>query len=279
MSFQNLLFFSHPQIPTSQKLASTIAQALISKFGIRADCAAIHQFDHQDLPAGTDLLVAVGGDGTMLRVARLAAAHHLPVLGVNLGKVGFLVEINPNDWKDSFDRLLRGQFWVEQRIMVLAEHWHAGQMQNTEHALNEIVVTRGALARPVRLATKLDGIQLTTYVADGLIVATPTGSTAYALAAGGPILPPELQNLLLVPIAAHFSLERALVLARHTEVEIAVQTQHQAILSADGQNEVPLQDGDIVRVRASERCVAFVHLGEPDYFYRNLTQRLGGQSS
>jgi len=140
--------------------------------------------------------------------------------------------------------------------------------------LNEAVVGRGEVVRPVRLIAEIDGRHLTTYVADAVIIATPTGSTAYALAAGGPILPPELRNILLVPVAPHLSVDRAIVLHEGSWVRVVVETDHEASLSIDGQAPIPMEDQDQISAHASEHRVHFVRLQEPDYFYRNLTSRM-----
>ncbi len=145
-------------------------------------------------------------------------------------------------------------------------------MQGEWDVLNECVVGRGRSVRLVELVTEIDGTYLTTYAADALILATPTGSTAYALAAGGPILPPELRNILIVPVAPHFSVDRAVVLHEGSTVSVTVRTDHQATLSMDGQTPVDLQDGDCVRVRAGDHTVQFVRLQDPGYFYRDLQQ-------
>jgi len=169
-----------------------------------------------------DLLIAVGGDGTMLRAGHLCAPSNVPILGINLGQLGFLIQVKRNEWRKMLDRLLAGDFWVEKRMMIRTEHIRAGETQGVWHALNEAVVSRGQYIRPVHLTANVDGQLLTRYVADGLIAATPTGSTAYALAAGGPILPPELRNILLVPIAPHLSVDRAVVLAEGSSVSISI---------------------------------------------------------
>ena len=145
--------------------------------------------------------------------------------------------------------------------------------------LNEAVVSRGVLARPVRVKTWVDGDELTTYVCDGLIVATATGSTAYALAAGGPILPPELKDILIIPIAPHLCIDRAIVLSHGATLKILVRTEHQAIISADGQIEVSVQDGDHVIVKKSDYVTRFVRVQEPTYFYRNLNSRMSQNPS
>jgi NAD+ kinase len=141
-------------------------------------------------------------------------------------------------------------------------------------ALNEVVAGRGTFARAVRLTTLIDGGEITTYLADGLIVATPTGSTAYALAAGGPILPPELRNILLVAIAPHLSVDRAIVLAQGSTVDIVVHADHEMLLSADGQSEALLLDGDRIRVRMSEHSACFARVRPVTYFYTTLMARM-----
>jgi NAD+ kinase len=141
-------------------------------------------------------------------------------------------------------------------------------------ALNEVVVSRGGIARVVRNTTEVNDSYLTTYVADGVIVSTPTGSTAYALAAGGPILTPELHNIVLIPIAPHLSLARPLVMPPNAVVSLRVRTDHRAILTADGQFYVDLEDGDRVIVAASPDVASFIRFGPRDYFYNSLMERL-----
>ncbi len=191
-----------------------------------------------------DMVVALGGDGWMLHTGRLTAAAGVPVLGVNLGRLGFLAEVQPDEWRGVFARVCEGDYWIEQRMMLHADLWRDDRHLLALDVLNDIVVSRGAVVRPVRLETYIDGGLLTTYVADGLIIATPTGSTAYALAAGGPILPPELKNILLIPVGPHLSMDRALVLARGSSVTVVARTEHQAVMSGDGAIEEPLLDGD-----------------------------------
>jgi NAD+ kinase len=225
--------------------------------------------------ATLDLFITLGGDGSMLRAARMGSQHGVPILGINLGRLGFLAEIQPEAWPECLERALYGDHWVEKRMMVEAEYRRGGQVIGCHEALNEVVVSRGALARIVRLPTYVDGGFLTTYVADGLIVSTATGSTAYALAAGGPIVPPELKNMLLMPLAPHLCLERAIVLSQGSVVLITVRTDHVAILTVDGQYQVEMSDGDQVQVRASPRVCRFIRLQDRAYFYRTLMQRLG----
>lgn len=225
-----------------------------------------------------DLFITIGGDGTMLRSAQLCAPLGIPILGIHLGRLGFLIQVRHKEWPQALDRLLGGDFWIENRMMILAAHIRDGALQGSWHALNEAAVVRGMQVRPVHLSASVDGSLLTTYVADGLIAATATGSTAYALASGGPILPPELRNILLVPIAPHLSVDRAVVLSEGTAVNILV-SEGEAMLSVDGQNPIPLAVGDLVNVRAGDFTAKFVRFGDPAYFYRNLTAHMNQNPS
>jgi NAD+ kinase len=184
------------------------------------------------------------------------------------------MEIQGGQWQEFLPRLVQGDYWIENRMMLRAEQYRSGAIQGSWDVLNEVVVSRGQIIRPVHLETYVDGRYLTTYVADALIAATPTGSTAYALAAGGPILPPELRNILLVPVAPHLSLDRAIVLAECASVGIVARVDHQAVFSVDGQVPVGLADGDRVEVTAGKYTVQCVRFQDPGYFYRNLTPHM-----
>lgn len=226
-----------------------------------------------------DLLVALGGDGTMLHAGHLCAPPKVPILGINMGSLGFLIEVARDDWQSALETVLAGEYWLEERMMLRAEHRRGDQALGSWDVLNECVVGRGEIVRPVHLITDIDGHYLTTYVADALIIATPTGSTAYALSAGGPILPPKLRNILIVPVAPHLSVDRAIVLHEGSWVRVVVRTEHQAALCIDGQAPVPLKDQDQVDVRSSDHTVQFVRFQETNYFYRNLTSRMNKNPS
>jgi NAD+ kinase len=267
----------HPKLPETGPVAAEIADAL-GEWGVKAfraktwDTQALHTFIDK-----VDLIVVLGGDGSTLRAARVAAPHNVPVTSINMGRLGFLSEMTPANWRESLPRMLKGDFWLEERIMIRTEAYRAAELLGRHDALNDVVIGRGTLARIVRLETRVDSSALTTYACDGLIVSTPTGSTAYALAAGGPILPPTLKNFVLVPIAPHLSLDKPVVLSQGSTVEIIVHTDHQAILTADGQNEIVLKDNDRVSVHASPYTARFARVQPPAYFYRTLMARLKGE--
>jgi NAD+ kinase len=222
----------------------------------------------------TDLLVTVGGDGSILRASHAAAPRGIPILGINLGRVGFLTEARRDDWRDVMGRVLGGDSWLEDRMMLSVEASRGGSMLSRAVALNDVVVSRGARAQVVHVRATVDGGELATYVADGLIVATPTGSTAYALAAGGPILPPQLRNILLVPVAPHLSMARPVVLSEGVKVRLNVGGRREAVLTVDGAVHAALHDGDEVVVGASRHRTLFARVQERTYFYKTLVARL-----
>ncbi|HEB65397.1 MAG TPA: NAD(+)/NADH kinase [Chloroflexi bacterium] len=272
---RRIAILAHPQVATAPAEAQRIAEYLAPKaervsYGLLYDAKLRARVDGGEF----DVVIALGGDGTMLRAGHLCAPSNTPILGVNLGKFGFLFEIGLEDLPRRLNDLMRGAYWLEVRMMLNCTHWREGKKLGEWDALNEVVVSRGAIVRPVHLITEVDGRYLTTYVADGLVAATPTGSTAYALAAGGPILPPELRNILLVPVAPHLSIDRPIVLAEGASVRITVRTDHQAVASVDGQPPISLQTGDQIAAQAGSHNVSFVRFGDPDYFYRNLTPHM-----
>jgi NAD+ kinase len=170
--------------------------------------------------------------------------------------------------------VLAGRYWIESRMMLHVKQERSGRSLGDWDVINECAITRAGGMKIVRLETAVDGQPLTTYAADGLITATPTGSTAYALAAGGPILPPELRNILLIPVAPHLSVERAIVLPDGAEVVIRVHTESPAVLSCDGQHHEAVLDHDRVIIRSSDLSTRLVRAQGRGYFYRNIAARL-----
>ncbi|GAC1446466.1 MAG: hypothetical protein NVSMB56_05420 [Pyrinomonadaceae bacterium] len=265
--------YFHPKVSESDLLAMRMTRHLRA-LGVEAEALNVTDEKVLETMSQQDMVVVIGGDGTMLRSGAMAAPHGVPVLGVNMGRLGFLPEVQPDEWKGAFARILVGDYWVEERVMLHVEHHRGAELIGAYEVLNEAVVNRGGVARPIRIRALIDGDELTTYVADGLIVATATGSTAYALAVGGPILPPELKDMLIIPISPHLCLDRAVVLSHGSTLEITVRTDHEAMLNADGSINVSLEDKDTIIVTASQYTTRFVRVQDPVYFYRNLTSRI-----
>ena len=207
-----------------------------------------------------DLILVLGGDGTLLSVARSAGTRSVPILGVNLGRLGFLTEVNVDEMLPALEQVLAGETRIESRMRMEVRVLREGASLGTYQALNDAVITKTALSRMIDLDAWADGAHVTTYHADGLIISTPTGSTAYSLSAGGPLLLPGLDALVLTPICPHSLTQRPLVTTRETEVEIVVQSggEEDVALTVDGQEGMRLIDGDRVLARASEHPVALV---------------------
>ena len=270
-----VMIITHPRSSETEEILPAIT-SFLEQHSVEVVATTMAQEASADrlLEASTDLLIAVGGDGTMLRAGSLGASSETPVLGINLGRLGFLVEVGRDAWQTALARVLEGDFWIESRMCLHAELYRGGELAGDWDALNECVVGRGDVARPIRVSAEVDDRMLTRYVADALICATATGSTAYALAAGGPILPPELRNLVLVPVAPHLSLDRAIVLPEGSRVRIGLEADHEATFGVDGQSSIPMHVGDEVRIRAADRNVHFVRLQDRGYFFRNLTSHM-----
>jgi NAD+ kinase len=227
-----------------------------------------------------DLLITLGGDGTLLRAARMGAKHEVPMLGVKMGRLGFLAEVPPQEWRGPLDRMLSGDYWIEQRLMIrvhVERHDRAGggaERTCVYDALNDVVLSRGNLARVVRISAELDDSYLTTYTCDGLIVSTATGSTGYALAVHGPIMPPDLRNILVIPIAPHLSMDRAVILAEGATIRLRAHSDYPPMLTVDGQVVVEVEEGDEVVVVGSPHLARFVRLRERGYFYQSLMEKM-----
>jgi NAD+ kinase len=264
----------NPNYPQTWDLAA-LMQDKLRKQGLEVSCStAESEEEHTCLLAGLDMLITLGGDGTMLRAAHIVAADGTPILGVHMGRLGFLAEVRSTDWQQNLDRVLEGQYWLEERAMLLCRLERDGEVSGPWEALNEVVIGRSGISHVVQLATYVDEGYFTTYVADGLIVATATGSTAYALSAGGPILPPELHNLVLVPICPHLSLERTIVLAEGATVAIRVESAGQGVIVVDGVNEGDLRVDDRLVLMMSPHVSRFVRLYDRRQVYETLMERL-----
>jgi NAD+ kinase len=213
-----------------------------------------------ELPA-TDALIVLGGDGTFLRAARAVAAVDVPILGINSGKVGFLSRAEPQMLEAALTGLVAGEWDVEPRMMLeatLRPGGHEDDGSETHVALNDAAIVRGASARVVRLEVVIEKSHLATYIADGVVVSTPTGSTGYSFSAGGPILDPTSRNLIVTPIAAYLSAIRSIVVNPEHSVLVRVVEAHDVLVSIDGREDLPLAVGDAVHVRARQRPIRFI---------------------
>lgn len=212
-----------------------------------------------ELP-GTDALVVLGGDGTFLRAARAVAEVDVPILGINLGKVGFLSKAEAGELEPVLERIVAGEFTIDER-MILEGRIQRGDGTDTSErhlALNDIVIARGALARVCRLDVSIDGTHLATFIADGLVVASPTGSTGYSFSAGGPILDPVSRNLVVTPIAAYLSAIRSVVVSPLQVVRCRVVDANEALVSIDGRVDLPIAVGEVVEIHAVERPIRLI---------------------
>lgn len=208
----------------------------------------------------TDVLVVLGGDGTFLRAARAVIDVDVPLLGVNLGKVGFLSKVEANELEDVLARLVAGEYAIDERMALEARILPAGRAVGgtTHHALNDIVVARGALARVCRLDVAIGPSHLATFIADGLVVSSPTGSTGYSFSAGGPVVDPLSRNLIVTPIAGYLSAIRSVVVSPRQTVTCRVVDANEALVSVDGREDIPIAVGDVVEVRALDRPIRLV---------------------
>ncbi len=220
-----------------------------------------------ELMRRSDLVVVLGGDGTLLSVARHSVVRPAPVLGVNLGGLGFLTDVRPDEVFPALERVLAGKFRREPRLMIEAVVVRGEEVVQRFHALNDVVINKGALARVLDLTTWVDGIPLCTYKADGLILATPTGSTAYALSAGGAIVEPSVSVLTIAPICPHTLTQRPIVLPARSQVRVSVSSpDEEVVLTVDGQEGMALQNDDVIEVSRSRRHALLVRSPAHSFF-------------
>ena len=228
----------------------------------------------EQLAAGLDLLMSLGGDGTMLRAVDLAAADEVPVLGINLGQLGYLTEVEPSGLRMAMKRFLAGSYSIEERLRLDVVVHRVGAEPERLSALNEAVIEKSVMGHTVRLDVQLDGLPFTSYVSDGLILATPTGSTAYAFSVRGPIIDPRHRAVLMAPVAAHMLFDRSLVLQPDCEVRVTVAGDRAAGVSVDGRTGGSLAPGDWVRCTGGARPARLVTFGDHD-FHAVLRSKFG----
>ena len=259
-------FVVHPARPAAAEAARALGEWLEQR-GI--ETRALEGDDTEDealaraFARGLDLVVSVGGDGTFLRAARVASGSGVPVLGVKVGRMGFLTEVEPDEATALLERMLDGSARIEERLAVLAE----GSSFEPQWALNEVIVEKSARHRLIRLAVFVDEAYVTTFSADGVIAATPTGSTAYSFSAGGPIVSPSVPCFVVTPIAAHMVFDRSLVLASDQRVRLEVVGEEPGLLSADGRASLELPVGSTVRIGRAPTPARFVRREDAPAFH------------
>ncbi|MEC4686281.1 MAG: NAD(+)/NADH kinase [Nitrospirota bacterium] len=270
---KNIGIISKPGKPEPPEILKELIPWLTGKgFNVFIDretseVLGIKGYSRSEIPGLVDVVVVLGGDGTMLGAARLVAEKGIPILGVNLGGLGFITEVNQSDIFTAIETMLKGECSVEERIMIQADIVRNGEAITTYTVLNDVVITKGALARIIDLETYIDHSYVTTFKSDGLIMSTPTGSTAYNLSAGGPIVHPVLDCIVLTPICPHTLTNRPIVLSGNSFIEVGLKSESEDVfLTLDGQIGVSLEKGDVVEVKKSPHKTRLFIPCERDYF-------------
>jgi len=264
----------HPKLNEARALAEKLTQSLRSSGNSAWFCSAWEEQTARNQLDESELIISIGGDGTILRTARVVLSRSIPILGINLGQLGFMTELSASEAEQSLPALLSGKGWIDERAMLQVSSARSG---STYHALNDAVIGRGAIPRAINVDVNIDGVDFTTYRVDAVILATATGSTAYALAAGGPVLHPESQNILLQPVATHLGLGYGLVLPATAIIKLTTHSYHPAVLSIDGQNNPTLENGEQIEIKRSPFLTRFLRLKSRGSFYSALAHRLVGK--
>jgi len=231
-----------------------------------APSASVTSASKSDLPGQVEALIVLGGDGTLLSMARAVGDLGVPILGVNLGGLGFLTATTLEEMLPALEALLAGGMAVEERMMLAARDVRGGQATGDYIALNDVVITKSAMSRIIDLAVSVDGRHATAYRADGLIISTPTGSTAYNLSAGGPILFPTMDAVVLTPIAPHTLSNRPIVLPGAQRIDVTLRVDQEVMLTMDGQVGVPLRERDVVEVQKARARIRLLRFDQKDFF-------------
>ncbi|MDA1296626.1 MAG: NAD(+)/NADH kinase [Chloroflexi bacterium] len=270
--YRNIGIIHHGLLPEAVKLAGLLQSRYAADrqwWSATQDTLASNTHQLQT----TDLIVTIGGDGTILRGVHEAAPRGIPVLGVNMGRVGFMSEIDAGDAVDGLAWYLEGNARLDERYMLQAEI--SGERQTVLHALNDVTVARGAELRVIEVETLVDGVHLADYRGDGLVVATATGSTGYTLSLGGPVMDPASEDYLVKPIATHMSQFGGVVLRSTTTLELTVHCSSPATISADGFIDRSLEDGETVRISHASIKATFLRKRPRTAFWSDLSRRLG----
>lgn len=274
---RTIVILHHPQNDRAAVYAAEFA-ALMEQRGVAAPVANV--WDEEAVAAADDaeLIICIGGDGSVLRAAQLAFPREVPVLGVNMGRLGFLTDLGPERLPGLVERVVARDWRLERRIMVKATLPNGHDGLHTFHGLNDVVISHSSPGRPIYVEVRIDGAKVSVYRCDGIIVATPTGSTGYSLAAGGPIMAPTEKYMVMTPVSAHLALGRSLVLLPDSTVELFVGGDHNAILTVDGQDVLDVGGGEVVTIGVSEYVSTFARFDSPSSFYADLVRKLESQS-
>ena len=271
--------------PDAEQIASDICKRfkleqveVLLEDSLAEQIGQVNGYAGEDIPELVDLIIVLGGDGTLISVARLVAERNIPIVGVNLGRLGFLTEITRDELPEMLEQLITDDYQVSDRMMLDAFIHRDDEVVGKFTVLNDVVINKGALARIIDMETYVDGRYLTSYKADGLIISTPTGSTGYNLAAGGPIIYPDINSLLITPICPHMLTNRPIMVWSRSVIEIKVKFEDDVVFfTADGQIGRKLLPGDRVEVRRSESRTRLVSSPSKDYFEILRTKLNWGQ--
>ena len=237
-------------------------------------------YEKREISQQADLLIVLGGDGTLLSVARAAHPHNIPILAVNLGSLGFLAEISIDELYPTLENILAGKFEIENRMLLNACIWRNGEKVEDHNVLNDVVINKGAVARVISLQVLVNGQYMTSYRADGLIIATPTGSTAYSLSAGGPIIHPSMHTLVLSPICPFTLTNRSILIPDQSIIQVKLAAEYDDVrVTLDGQEGYDMRAGDILEIKKTKTSFQLIR-GPNKNYYQILRDKLhwGSQS-
>ena len=244
-----------------------VGRPITGSDAVRQPGCDIEQIDAEQFSTDVDLVVVLGGDGTMIAAARLIGDHDVPVLGVNYGSLGYLTDFRIEEMFPTLETVLAGEFEIDRRVMLRAEHWRGGKKIAEGRVLNDVVINKAALARIIEIETRFNGLFINSFRADGLIVSTPTGSTAYNLSAGGPIVFPSMNAVVLTPICPFTLTNRPIVIPDTAEIELKLVNENEGVvLTLDGQIGHSLRAGDLVKIRKSRTTLNLLQPPNRNYF-------------
>jgi NAD+ kinase len=272
----------HPLNESARTLAEELKRFLPTRGVVAWVCSAWEEENARCQLDSTELILSIGGDGTILRAAQVAVTSDIPITGINLGNLGFMTELKADEVATKLIGLLDGRGWLDKRSTLEAqfstENAAIGESR-VYLALNDVVLARGAIVRMINIDTEIDGEHLASYRADGLILATATGSTGYTLAAGGPILHPQANEFVMTPILPHLSSSHSLVLPGASIVKLSLKTASPATLSIDGHINLSVSGGTIITVKRSSYTIKFLRVKPQTSFYTTLEQKLKGKQT